>query len=367
MPRILSPDMGAQLAATGLLSKPQAEALVAHAEVFPDYPRNRLFLEFQLRKPHAERPSALADLQLEGYGHGYSLEQYAEFLGASPSPLPEVYASALRAALARDPFLHERGLYVEWRTAGDPDWVEYDWSGAQFLNQPAVFFNVPSRYQALSSAERVRNLERALSDAIAALASQSSASEANPAEVRLFDFLETLRAGSDPNGLPLTIYRLGLSDARAPGWVKLILSDVQEQALRTAFSSHALPFADVFGIVKRIYRQFGAPDQVPIMAASIDAFHGVIGSVDVECPYFNGIDSIDVRRDAVRAFVAMLEEEGYVLPELGALLGSLAYREFQNGREDAVLWLNHFKFGLAGRTMGRLKLYFELFTRTRSE
>lgn len=358
--------MGEQIAATGLLSSAQADALVAHAEVFPAYPRNRLFLEYQLRKPLAERPSGLADLQLEGYGHGYSLEQYAEFLGVSPSPLPAVYADALRAALERDPFLQERGMYVEWRTAGDPDWVEYDWAGTQFVNHPAVFFNVPSRYQVISTEERLKKLETALSEVVPTVATEDVRVVGAKA-VRLFDFLESLRSRTDPNGLPLSIYRLGLSDARAPGWMKLILSDVQVEALRGTFTAHALSFADVFDMVKRIYRQFGAADQVPIMAASIDAFHGDIGSVDVECPYFNGIDALDVRHEAVRAFAAMLEEEGFILPDLGVLLGTLAYREFQVGTEDAVLWLNHFKFGLAGRTKGRLKLYFELFTRTRGD
>ncbi len=336
---ILSSAMGSELLKSGLFTSSQLDQLLSHAKAFPAYPLNRLFLEYQVKD----------GLHLEGYGHGYSLQQFGELVAADKPRLPLDHAKALQDALRCDPFLEERGYYLERRNEVDPEWIEYDWANSRFLDTPAVFFTVPTRLQSFSTPERLAKLS---------FLNQDTRSQ------DLLAFLGALRDRT-PSSLvaELAIYRIGLSEARAPGWMKLVVSGIDIEAMRGALSIHKGIYLDVFAPVAALYGRFGAVEQAPIIAASIDSLHGSVHGVDVECPYFNGLKDADTRREAVRVFVATLVDVGLLPRKIADVIAASAYREFRSADQAALLTLNHFKFGIAGSTRGRLKLYFELMTR----
>ncbi len=349
MAEILGAALGSDLLRSGLLSAGQMDALRAHAASFPAYPLNRLFLEYRLDE----------GLRLEGYGHGYTLAQFGELVEEG-SPLGADRADPLRASLQRDPFLAERGYYVDDRLHGDPEWIEYDWDQDHFASDPAVFFMVPKRLRSFVSHQRLETLRGHL------LALPGAPLGEKEVEPDVFAFLASLRERTPASRKDeLAIYRLGLSDARAPGWMKLVLNGIDVDAIRGACEQRFGNVLDVFPSVVSLYERFGEEAQVPIIAGSVDSLHGVVHGVDVECPYFHGIGDPVVRRQAVAAFADQLVKDEVLPSAVAALMKEGAYAEFQSEDQEALLTLNHMKFGIAGATRGRVKLYFELMTRRR--
>ena len=260
--------------------------------------------------------------------------------------------------------MSERGQYVEWRLGGDVDWLEYDYAGESFAADPALFFVPPARFQTLADAKHLNGFETALAKAIGFETRTQRRERGEHDKPALFDLLDALRERSVPgNGPPLSAYRLGVSDNRAPGWVKLIVNGVQVDALRAALTAISLPFEDVFTPVEKLYKDFGGPEQEPIIGLSIDSLYGDIAGVDVECPYFNGLDIPQPRTDALQRFTSGLCERQVLTAELAERINAACYREFMDETHEARLFMNHFKFGIAGRTRGRLKAYFEVNTR----
>ena len=345
MPAILERTLGDEILTSGLLSAAQVDALVAHSAAFPPLPRNRMFLEFQVRD----------GLHLEGYGHGYSASEFDALIGDA-SALPPSCAAPIREILDRDPFRSERGLYLGDRLAMDPEWIEYDWAGTAFSPQPAMFFTIPARLRSFRDPERLDRLGGYLAPH---LGDDPSATDA-------LAVLATLRQHTpEASAAGLGIYRMGLSDARNPGWMKLVLSGIDVSAIQATASAHLGDALDVFEPVVALYRQFGGADQAPIVAASMDLHHGKLHAVDVECPYFNGIGNTNLRRQVARQFVDALVASGTLDGATGERIAANAYRAFTTNDHEALLMLNHFKFGIAGATRGRVKVYFEVMIRPR--
>lgn len=353
MSDIIGADLGNELLNCALLDENQIKALQQHSRTFPILGTNRLFLEYQLK----------SDLVLQGYGHGYSYEEFEE-VSSDTSHLCEERLLPLRNALARDPFLAERGYYMEDRLAGDPEWIEYDWDNGAFADDPAVFFMVPKRLRAFADAERLGKLCTHL----VSLPGRPLGDPSGSKEPDLFAFLAKLRR-STPARMQreLAIYRLGLSDARAPGWMKLVISGVDADAIRNACGQHFGQVLDIFDPIVALYRRYGDKDQAPIIAGSIDTLHGDLHGADVECPYFHGIAAPDVRREAVAVFADQLSQRDILKPAVAEIIKANAYREFETADQEALLTLNHMKFGIAGATRGRIKLYFELMVRSRKQ
>lgn len=345
MSRILERPLGDELRAGGLLTDIQVDALVAHSAAFPCLDRNRMFLEYEVGE----------DLELQGYGHGYTAARFQELM-QDPGSLPDDQADAIREILKRDPFASERGYYLGDRISRDPEWIEYDWSGEAFSTQPAMFFTIPSRMRGFGDAQRLDRLGGFLAPHLGD----------DPARADVLGVLGGLRAHT-PETLAgsLGIYRVGLSDARNPGWMKLVLNGIDADAIRKVAASTLGEVLDVFQPVLDLYRAFGGPDVVPIIAGSMDFHHGRAHGMDVECPYFNGIRNANLRRQASRRFVDALVERGVLTPAIADVIAENTYRLHHSEDQEALVLLNHFKFGIAGATKGRVKLYFEVVTRQR--
>lgn len=352
MPQILGPALGEELFKNELLNAAQVHALLAHAASFPTYPKNRLFLEYEID----------GGLSLKGYGHGYAIEQFDELVGED-SRLSAARAGALRASLARDPFRDERGYYMHDRLAGDPEWIEYDWNSESFESMPAVFYTVPKRLRSFASSERLDSLCSRLIGLPGDPLGETHAARED--HVDLMGLLASLREHTPASHAEeLGIYRLGLSDARAPGWMKLVLTGIESEAIRRTCEDH-FDVLNIFPRIVSIYEQFGEVAQTPIIAGSIDSLHGVVHGVDVECPYFSGIGDPDLRRAAVGVFVDQLASDELLSKSVAAIIKRSAYLELETEDQQALLTLNHLKFGIAGATRGRVKLYFEMITRSR--
>lgn len=352
MPQIIGPALGGELLASELLEEAQVNALLKHATSFPTYPLNRLFLEYEVDE----------GLSLKGYGHGYTLEQFSDLVSEESELCPE-RADPLRSALERDPFSDERGYYMNDRLPDDPEWIEYDWSAERFESMPAVFYMIPKRLRSFASPERLDSLCSRLVDLPGDPLGENR--ELKEDDVDLVSLLAALRTHTPASHAEaLSIYRLGLSDARAPGWMKLVLSGIDADAIRGACAEY-LDVLNIFPRIVSIYEQFGDAKQTPIIAASIDSLHGVVHGVDVECPYFHGIEDPNLRRTAVGIFSDGLVADGLLSEALANIVKRNAYLELETDDQEALLTLNHMKFGIAGATQGRLKLYFELMTRRR--
>lgn len=344
MSAIIESALGDALASRRLLSEGEVLELLTHTEAFPALPENRLFLEFEVDD----------GLALKGYGHGYGYEQFCRLVEAG-SGLREDAAGALRTALERDPFLDERGYYLADRVAGDPEWIEYDWDGRTFGDQPAVFFMIPARLRSLSTDQSLAKLAGRLTPLFG-----GEVGEANVPQV-----LATLREHTSPSDRSeLAIYRMGLSDARKPGWMKLVLNGVGVEAIERTAGVHLDGCLDVFPSIVDLYQHFGGADRDPIIAASMDCHHGVLHAMDVECPYFNGMPN-HLRGPAVSRFLDSLVAEGRMDTSAAEIVKDAAYARLEAGGQGAWLMLNHLKFGIAGATKGRIKLYFELVTERR--
>lgn len=342
---ILEHALGAELLAIGLLTMDQIDALIAHSRAFPVLPRNRMFLEFQVQDGMA----------LRGYGHGYTAAEF-DALIADGGGLSPAHKAFICEILDRDPFRTERGFYLGDRIAKDPEWIEYDWCGREFSSQPAMFFTIPARLRSFKDAGRLDRLGGYLIPHLGH----------DPATADVLPFLATLREHTpEPAADGLGVYRMGLSDARNPGWMKIVLGGVNVPAIRATAVSVQQDALDVFEPVVALYRQFAGADQAPIMAASADFHHGKLHALDVECPYFNGISNINRRRQVVRHFAETLVGRGTLDKATAEFISANAYRSFTTGDQEALLMLNHFKFGVAGATRGRVKLYFEVMTRSR--
>lgn len=345
MSAVLERPLGAELLASGLLTAAQIDALVAHSAAFPALPSNRMFLELRVRD----------GLALEGYGHGYTSSEF-DALIADTSELPPTYAAAIQDILQRDPFRAERGLYLGDRISKDPEWIEYDWGGAAFSTQPAMFFTIPARLRSFRDAARLDRLGGYLAPHLGE----------DPARADALAVLATLREHTPESMAPhLGIYRMGLSDGRNPGWMKLVLNGIDVDAIRATADAHLGDVLDIFPPVVGLYRQFGGPNQVPIVAGSMDFHHGRVHAIDVECPYFNGMPNANLRRQAARRFVDLLVERGALDAATAECIAANTYRHFASDDQEALVVLNHFKFGIAGATRGRVKLYFEVMTRPR--
>jgi hypothetical protein len=329
-----------------LLTERQMKSLLDHCAQFPSSRHHRLFLEFRVRP----------ELELEGYGHGFD-----------PHVLPNLVrdearfaaADSLVAALAADPFRVDRQRFFDIGADHDPDWVGYDCSQAAITHSPGVFFSFPARFRRLSSADRLSELKEKLAARIPLDGSQSAIASG----VSFWRVLEALLE-ADRGGFLL--YRLGLSPARPPGWVRVIIDGIQRSTLaelqETLFSEALLP--SITNAVDPALDTATASGRG--VAVSITIVDGFVTALDLECPYFHKCPDTTTRRTAVGEFCDVLRSRGILATPVAEVLASAAAIDLQsaNGATRGRVLFDHFKFGVAGGTAGRIKAYFELLLHT---
>lgn len=332
-----------QLNALGLLSEGQCAELLRHCVDYPLHHLHKIFFEYQLNS---------GKLDLAGYGHGYAQHDFTALL-ADPVFSALAMGEAVHVARQNDPFLAERLRFLDLFQTPDPEWIEYDYDGA-FRHVPAVFFRTPNRYLRWPNADRLAELSDILRPVMP---------EARDHAHSFTTLFEHLVQRDGARGNDLQIYRVGRCTERAQGWLKFILSGVQRDTLHDL---QALGFAGVdTRPIERAYSLY--PDQEhPQIALSVDVHHGVVAGFDVECPYFD-TTSAQPHLEASQRFSEGLVHEGLLDPELALQIQDATHYAWQDAPDHSrgVLLLNHYKFGVWGRTNGRIKAYFELIVNQR--
>lgn len=337
--RILAP-FSPELLSTGLLDESELDRLRRHCRGFPATPRHRLFLEYRLAPAFV----------FEGYGHGYDRWELPQLLESGTD-----FASAgrLALALADDPFAEDRDRYLDLTPDSDPQWIEYDDTGA-LSDDPGVYFDFPARFRS-PTAGRLEELELALGQLMP---------RGESALPPVWDVLGALVAGSAAAGRDAGLYRLGLCTARQPGWVRIIVSGLacdSLDVLRRDLVPGLAPDAGVWVADHLAARG----DDDPQIAASITVVHGGVRAIDLEFPYFHREHRTGRRREDAAAFCEALCARGVVAPATAQAMAAGAATKLEAGAPGlrAQLMLNHCKFGVYGATLGRVKAYFELLIR----
>ncbi len=331
------------LVSAGLLTSRQRAELLRHAAGFPALPAHRLFLEYRVG----------THLSLEGYGHGFDAQTIRQ-LGAWDQGFTAI--GPLRTALDGDPFARDRRRYLDTTADDDPNWIEYDVDGGRLSDVPGVFFGFPARFRSMSDPERARALEARL-DPLLRRPGSGGAS--------FWDLLDALIESKSAGATPVGLYRFGLCARRRPDWARVVLNGISGEEFDSA--GRRLAMAVEQEPLRWVVRHLaGLGNTDPHIAASVGVIGGTVDAIDVECPFFNRVSDDEERRAQVAEFCGLLVDRGLVAGSVADTLARAAALRIDpsDGPTRALLLLDHFKFGMAGSTSGRVKVYFEVLLRT---
>ncbi|KIG14013.1 hypothetical protein DB30_07350 [Enhygromyxa salina] len=335
----------------GLIDEAQRANLVTHAKGFPPASRHKLFFEFELVD---------GALELAGYGHGFRPQALAQLLADGSSFATSKLGRDVLATLCTDPF-DPTGQRSRRSQDGEIEWFEYDVDGATIAERPGLFFALPPHLRRLYNSGQLRELLDELAARVPSLHNRGELDDPRSFE----GFLDQLGAREFAVDNPLRTYRIGLSENRAPGWLRLVIGGLRVESL-DELAARALE-GPYLGEVPRRTAALFTGDERSKLSGSVDVVHGRLRAIDLEGPYLFHIRDTARRIELGRRFCARLRDDGVLAPDIAEVISELLVREIPVGRtagdaprDPARLLLNHFKFGVAGRHRGRVKLYFEL-------
>jgi len=333
----------------GLLDEGQVSRLAGHAAGFPAMSVHKLFFEFELQRD----TGALA---LAGYGHGFRPPALAALLDEQAPFVSSELGRQIIAALRTDPF-DPSGQRSRRSQDGEPEWIEYDVDDGTIAALPGLFFALPAKLRRLHTMAQIEELLEELAARTPALRETDETASAQT----LAGFLRELGRAEFDHGNPLRAYRVGLSENRAPGWLRLLVGGLRSESL-DSLAERAVEGPYLAQVSRRNAALFSG-DERSKLTASIDLVHGQLRAIDLEGPYLFHLRDWTRRAELGAEFCARLAADGIIAPTLADRLAPLIVveppRSPVSGRR-ALLLVNHFKFGVAGRHHGRVKLYFEL-------
>lgn len=349
--------LGTQLAAAlgplrdaGLIDATQSSNLVTHAAGFPSASQHKLFFEFELVD---------GTFELAGYGHGFRPQALAKLLADGSSFASSKLGRNVLATLCTDPF-DPSGQRSRRSQDGEVEWFEYDVDGTDIAELPGLFFALPPQLRRLYNSNQLRELVEELAARVPSLRKRGEFNDPRSFE----GFLHQLGEREFAVDNPLRTYRIGLSENRSPGWLRLVIGGLRVESL-DELAARALE-GPYLGEVPRRTAELFTGDERSKLSGSVDVVHGRLMAIDLEGPYLFHIRDTSRRIELGRRYCARLRDDGVLAPNVVEVISELLVREIPldeaagEAPHRARLLLNHFKFGVAGRHRGRVKLYFEL-------
>ena len=325
-------------------------ALIEHAASFPSADLHKLFFEWEW---------AEGSLRPAGYGHGFRPRALARLLAQDSAFAQTPRGEQILLALRQDPF-DPSGERSRSSQDGEPEWIEYDLDARGVAELPGVFFALPSELRRIQTPEDARALLDALELRLPEFSTREDRLGQDDSNDRsLRKVVAELAQAELALANPLRVYRLGRSENRAPGWLRLLIGGLRPTSLDD-LAPRLLGDYDstIAGRIAAATPELARPR----ITAAIDVLEGRLAAIDLEGPYFFGLRDAATRAARTSQFCASLAHAGLLGDAAARAIAAIGLVEVELPDFDrrAVLVVDHFKFGVAGRHLGRIKLYAEL-------